>query len=131
MDKLILNAKPLLGFDKDYRVTENGDIISMDYRRTGVPKKLAPQRNIYGYAIIKLMKGGKSITYRVYRLVAMAFVPNPDNLPHINHKDENKLNNNPNNLEWCDNSYNNNYGTRNKRIAKAVTKVWELRKQAV
>lgn len=48
-----------------------------------------------------------------------------------NHKDENKLNNNPNNLEWCDNSYNNNYGTRNKRIAKAVTKVWELRKQAV
>ena len=44
MDKLILNAKPLLGFDKDYRVTENGDIISMDYRRTGVPKKLAPQR---------------------------------------------------------------------------------------
>lgn len=131
MDKLILNAKPLLGFDKDYRVTENGDIISMDYRRTGVPKKLAPQRNIYGYAIIKLMKGGKSITYRVHILVAMAFVPNPDNLPHINHKDENKLNNNPNNLEWCDNSYNNNYGTRNKRIAKAVTKVWELRKQAV
>lgn len=131
MDKLILNAKPLLGFDKDYRVTENGDIISMDYRRTGVPKKLAPQRNIYGYAIIKLMKGGKSITHRVHRLVAMAFVPNPDNLPHINHKDENKLNNNPNNLEWCDNSYNNNYGTRNKRIAKAVTKVWELRKQAV
>lgn len=61
MDKLILNAKPLLGFDKDYRVTENGDIISMDYRRTGVPKKLAPQRNICGYAIIKLMKGGKSI----------------------------------------------------------------------
>lgn len=131
MDKLILNAKPLLGFDKDYRVTENGDIISMDYRRTGVLKKLAPQRNIYGYAIIKFMKGGKSITYRVHRLVAMAFVPNPDNLPHINHKDENKLNNNPNNLEWCDNSYNNNYGTRNKRIAKAVTKVWELRKQAV
>lgn len=131
MDKLILNTKPLLGFDKDYRVTENGDIISMDYRRTGVPKKLAPQRNIYGYAIIELMKGGKSITYRVHRLVAMAFVPNPNNLPHINHKDENKLNNNPNNLEWCDNSYNNNYGTRNKRIAKAVTKVWELRKQAV
>lgn len=131
MDELILNAKPLLGFDKDYRVTENGDIISMDYKRTGVPKKLSPQHNIYGYAIIKLMKSGKSITYKVHRLVAMAFIPNPDNLPHINHKDENKLNNNPNNLEWCDNRYNNNYGTRNKRISKAVTKVWELRKQAV
>ena len=131
MDKLILNAKPLLGFDKDYRVTENGDIISMDYRRSGKPKKLAPQRNIHGYAIIKLMKGGKDITYRVHRLVAMAFVPNPEKLPCINHKDENKLNNNPNNLEWCDNRYNNNYGTRNKRISKSVTKVWELRKQII
>ena len=131
MDKLILNAKPLLGFDKDYRVTENGDIISMDYRRSGKPKKLAPQRNVHGYAIIKLMKGGKDITYRVHRLVAMAFVPNPEKLPCINHKDENKLNNNPNNSEWCDNRYNNNYGTRNKRISKSVTKVWELRKQII
>lgn len=131
MDKLILNAKPLLGFDKDYRITENGDIISMDYRRSGKPKKLAPQRNVHGYAIIKLMKGGKDITYRVHRLVAMAFVPNPEKLPCINHKDENKLNNNPNNLEWCDNRYNNNYGTRNKRISKSVTKVWELRKQII
>ena len=131
MDKLILNAKPLLGFDKDYRVTENGDIISMDYRRSGKPKKLAPQRNVHGYAIIKLMKGGKDITYRVHRLVAMAFVPNPEKLPCINHKDENKVNNNPNNLEWCDNRYNNNYGTRNKRISKSVTKVWELRKQII
>lgn len=131
MDKLILNAKPLLGFDKDYRVTENGDIISMDYRRSGKPKKLAPQRNVHGYAIIKLMKGGKDITYRVHRLVAMAFVPNPEKLPCINHKDEDKLNNNPNNLEWCDNRYNNNYGTRNKRISKSVTKVWELRKQII
>lgn len=131
MDKLILNAKPLLGFDKDYRVTENGDIISMGYRRSGKPKKLAPQRNVHGYAIIKLMKGGKDITYRVHRLVAMAFVPNPEKLPCINHKDENKLNNNPNNLEWCDNRYNNNYGTRNKRISKSVTKVRELRKQII
>lgn len=131
MDKLILNAKPLLGFDKDYRVTENGNIISMDYRRSGKPKKLALQRNVHGYAIIKLMKGGKDITYRVHRLVAMAFVPNPEKLPCINHKDENKLNNNPNNLEWCDNRYNNNYGTRNKRISKSVTKVWELRKQII
>ena len=121
----------IVGFDKDYRVTENGDIISMDYRRSGKPKKLAPQRNVHGYAIIKLMKGGKDITYRVHRLVAMAFVPNPEKLPCINHKDENKLNNNPNNLEWCDNRYNNNYGTRNKRISKSVTKVWELRKQII
>lgn len=131
MDKLILNAKPVLGFDKDYRVTENGDIISMDYRRSGKPKKLAPQRNVYGYAIIKLMKGGKGVTYKVHKLVAMAFVPNPESLPCINHKDENKLNNNPNNLEWCNNHYNNNYGTRNKRISKSVAKVWELRKQII
>jgi hypothetical protein len=50
---------------------------------------------------VSLSKDGKAKPFRVHRLVAVAFIPNPDNLPIINHKDENKLNNNADNLEWC------------------------------
>lgn len=58
-------------------------------------------------------------TFKVHRLVALAFIPNPFNLPQINHKDENKTNNNVDNLEWCDNNYNIHYGTKIERTRKA------------
>lgn len=54
-----------------------------------------------GYRYVSLCNNGFSKKYRVHRLVAEAFIPNPDNLPMINHKDENKQNNNAKNLEWC------------------------------
>lgn len=60
-----------------------------------------------------LCKNGKITTYKTHRLVAQAFIANPDNLPEVNHKDENKTNNCVDNLEWCTSSYNKNYGTRN------------------
>lgn len=62
-----------------------------------------------GYYSVSLMKNGKRRNYRVHRLVAEAFIPNPDNLPMVNHKDEDKLNNIVSNLEWCDNTYNSQY----------------------
>ena len=62
-----------------------------------------------GYYSVDLMKNGKRYKFRVHRLVAEAFVANPDNLPMINHKDEDKLNNLASNLEWCDNTYNSQY----------------------
>jgi group I intron endonuclease len=68
---------------------------------------------------LTLSKNGKGKNYKVHRLVAMAFIPNPDNLPIINHKDENPSNNNVNNLEWCTYEYNNNYGTKNKRAGES------------
>ncbi|MDE6946278.1 MAG: HNH endonuclease [Anaeroplasmataceae bacterium] len=66
----------------------------------------------YGYLDAHLRKNGKRKHHKVHRLVAEAFIPNPDNLPIVNHKDENKLNNRLCNLEWCTYEYNNTYGSR-------------------
>jgi hypothetical protein len=74
-----------------------------------------------GYKYVILSKSGKTKTGWIHRLVAQAFIPNPDDLPCINHKDENPSNNHVNNLEWCTHSYNNSYNdirikaARNKR----------------
>lgn len=68
-----------------------------------------------GYYYVILHKEGVKYTKRVHRLVAETFIPNPDNLPVVNHKDENPLNNTVENLEWCTVQYNNNYGTARER----------------
>ena len=75
-----------------------------------------PVINSSGYLRICFRKhGGRLQTESIHRLVALNFVPNPLKLPQINHKDENKLNNFYDNLEWCTQKYNTNYGTSTKR----------------
>lgn len=64
---------------------------------------------MWGYYKVNLYKDGKAKGFFIHRLVANAFIDNPNNLPQVNHKDENKQNNNINNLEWCDNRYNTRY----------------------
>ena len=75
-----------------------------------------------GYMTISLKKDGKQYKKYIHRLVAETFIPNPENLPQINHKDENKENNFVGNLEWCTNTYNLNYGTRLKRLSESLKK---------
>ena len=72
--------------------------------------------NERGYAMVGISKEWKKKKIFVHRLVVETFLPNPNNLPQVNHKDENKNNNCVNNLEWCTCKYNCNYGTRNQRI---------------
>lgn len=77
------------------------------------------QKNSDGYMSVGLHKGGKEKKFLVHRLVAEAFIDNPKNLPEINHKDEDRTNNNVDNLEWCDRFYNLNYGNYKNNLSKA------------
>lgn len=70
---------------------------------------LKPTPNTKGYLRVTLAKNGKAKNFYIHRLVAGAFIPNDSNYPQVNHKDENKQNNNINNLEWCTNRYNTRY----------------------
>jgi hypothetical protein len=104
--KLEEDWKPIPGYEKDYEVSSNGRI-----RNVNTGHILRPSDNRTGYLCVTLVIGGKKHYEYVHRLVARAFVPNPDNLPQINHKDENSYNNSIDNLEWCTPKYNSNYGT--------------------
>lgn len=85
---------------------------------------LRPYKNADGYFMVDLRHGGKRRSVRVHRLVAEAFIdnPNPELFNEVNHKDEDKTNNRMDNLEWCDTKYNCNYGTRNIRKAENCQK---------
>lgn len=105
--------KDILNYETIYQISNFGNI-----RLYKSKKILKPSDDGKGYLHITLTKNGKRKGFRIHRLVAQTFIPNINNLPQINHKDENKKNNNVNNLEWCDSKYNNNYGTRNYRCTR-------------
>lgn len=104
-----------------YQVSNLGRIKSLhNYKRNGTDILIPGIKK--GYYQIGLRKNKKRTWYAIHRLVAQAFIPNYDNLPQINHKDENKLNNKVDNLEWCSVRYNNCYGTRIERVKEKVSK---------
>lgn len=109
--------KDIAGYENLYAVTSCGKIWSHRYKRF-----MKPKVDKDGYLLINLRKNNKTRTFKVHRLVGEAYIGNPENLPQINHKDENKQNNCVDNLEWCTHIYNQNYGTHNKRISKAMSK---------
>ena len=87
----------------DYLITEEGDVYSRKFRKL---KKMKQQTNDDGYKTVDLRNNGIRKIYKVHRLVTETYIPNPDNLPEVNHIDEDKTNNNVDNLEWCTRQYN-------------------------
>lgn len=102
--------KDILGYEGLYQVSNLGRVKSLNYHKTRKEHILKPT-NCHGYLRVNLSKNKNRKSYLVHRLVGEAFISNFDNLPEINHKDENKHNNCVENLEWCDRQYNNTYGT--------------------
>ena len=120
----------------NYQVSNLGQILSLNFRNTGKSELMNPCKDKDGYLKIGLRNNGKTDFILVHRLIAETFIPNPDNLPQVNHKIDTKegkkinmvifnedgsINKEKTTLEWCDGKYNHNYGTINERISKANT----------
>lgn len=108
--------KPIKNYEDLYEIDEDGNVYSL---KNGI---LQPGISTTGYYVVSLYKNGNSHTKKVHRLVAETFLLNPKNLPCVNHKNEDKLCNKVDNLEWCSYEYNNNYGTKKEKISKKLSK---------
>lgn len=113
--------KDIAGYEGLYKVSNLGRVKSLNYRKTGKEKERIPNKNNSGYLYVGLHKDGKMNNFLIHRLVAEAFIENVNDLPQVNHKDENKLNNCVENLEWCSAKYNSNYGEHNYNIRKTMS----------
>lgn len=133
--------KDIKDYEGLYQVSNWGRVKSLNYHRMGFEKILKTKVDKDGYLTVMLNNPRK--TFKVHRLVAEAFIPNSNNYPIINHKDENKQNNVAINLEWCDVKYNNEYNNGQKRRAikrlkpilqytlnNELVREWESAKQA-
>lgn len=106
---------PIVGYENSYLVSPYGEIYSIKNN-----KLLKPYTDKDGYQVVGLFDNGKQKKCKVHRIVAIAFLPNPNQLVQVNHKDEDKSNNCVDNLEWCDCQYNINYGSRNNKVATSL-----------
>ena len=123
--------KDVIGFEGLYQVSSLGRLKSLNRKvwnpgmncyRTQYSRILSLVTDKRGYLRVTLSKNGRVRQYLVHRIVAAAFLPNPNNLPQINHKDCNKLNNCVDNLEWSDNKYNYEYSIKNGTFSKEFLK---------
>jgi 16S rRNA A1518/A1519 N6-dimethyltransferase RsmA/KsgA/DIM1 with predicted DNA glycosylase/AP lyase activity len=108
--------KDIKGFEGLYSVTSCGKVYSHISERF-----LIPQKKKSGYFVVNLCRDGKIYQISLHRIVAEAYIPNPNNYEQVNHINEIKSDNYIRNLEWCDAKYNANFGTRNKRISEKQT----------
>lgn len=119
--------KDIVGYENLYQVSNLGNVKSLDKvimrkhgERLTVRGRVLKPMITKGYCYVRLTDCGNWKNERIHRLVAQAFIPNPNNLPEVNHKDENKLNNRADNLEWCTHNYNLNYGQRAKKFSASM-----------
>lgn len=110
-----------------YEVSNLGRVRSLNYKKTGETRVLSALNGKKGYKFVILNKK----TCYIHRLVAEAFLPNPNNLPQINHINEQKDDNRLENLEWCDEKYNVNYGSRNKNHSETCRLKREARQMRI
>lgn len=111
--------KDIEGFE-GYQISNQGRVKSLNYSHTKQERVLQQCITACGYCQAYLCKNGKRYTFLVHRLVAIAFIANPNEKPQVNHIDECKVNNHAENLEWCTCKENINYGTRNERARKTL-----------
>lgn len=111
--------------NKNYLIFDDGAIYSL-YSKKFLNQYLDREKR---YFIVTLCIDRKPTKFRVHRLVAEAFIPNLNNLPQVNHKNENTFINSVDNLEWCTASYNVNYGTRIERQKETLRQTLEKKKQ--
>ena len=124
--------KAIKGYEGYYEVDRFGRVYSVDrvisvddngrqYNKTLGGKQMKQNIHSKGYKIVSLTKDGKTKSVFVHRIVAEAFIPNKNNLPMVNHKDEDKTNNFVENLEWCTAKYNRSYGKGIEKHAKKLS----------
>lgn len=107
--------KPIIGYENIYEISSRSRIRSVDriIKHSKGPgcrflkgKIIKPVVSVLGYSFVTLSKNGKTKTFRWHRIVALTFIPNPNNLPQVNHIDGIKTNNKISNLEWCSSKHN-------------------------
>ena len=116
-----MNIKDINGYEGIYMVSDEGTI----YRVTKNGLRALKPHIRNGYPSVMLSKNGEAVHVYIHRCVAQAFIENPDGYTYVNHKDENRLNANVDNLEWCTNKYNLNYGTTRERMSISGKKKWK------
>ena len=121
--------KPVVGYEGLYEVSSLGRVRSLSRSIQGhkgyyvIPSRILKGFYAYGYRYVELHKGGKHKAYRVHRIVAEAFLPNPNKYPIINHKNEIRDDNRVDNIEWCTHKYNSNYGNIKSKLKQSSHRI--------